>query len=1346
MAFAGLEILEWASIGWSIYSTVTREEEETSPTYSPDPLQNTKKQTLPIPVVYGHNRVAGNIIYQDVHYETQDEETVSSVDYQVALSEGPVNDVINVNAEEVPLKRVMTQQIRAEARYFGEDRKSFEITEDMVAESNIILKWEIEDKYAADAWINSPTTNKWRDCVGCGDSITITPDDDQYIGEWELVSLAIFFGKWVQVEIWKEVEPDGDVRLGNSVQTDHPINNIGQTFPYLAYVSINIDETDFQLINSPTVTSEVQGRLVEVWNGSEWVEKYSDNPAYILLDLITNNRYGMGLDKNNIELESFKSAADYCDELIPIGGPNVNDVEEKRFQLDTVIDKQASAKEQIDNILKTFRAHLVPREGKLALKIDGPDEKVQDFTEDNIVKESFGYNKLSKKEKPNKVIVEYIDPNENWSRNTVESTHQGDIKKTGQVREKKLSLFGIKRRTQAKREADFFKRQIWYCDTFASWQAGVDSIHCEIGDVVTVTHSLPGWVEKKFRIIDISEAEDEIMDITAQEYNESIYSDTDVEFDYPQRPELPNPNDPPPSVENLSLIEGNKVLGDGTWIPRIEISWDKPQNLFWERAIIYLSDDNGANWEEVKKVEGTKTRVEVDPATYKVRVQSENRLGIKENFGEANTGSITINGKDAPPSDVIFGACDFDEIIILRWQAVNDDDLKAYEVRTDKNWGDDDAGLVYKGNTLKTDYKPTQRQYTFFIKALDRSGNYSANYDEITLINSSPSAPNFSSDDITEFFEAIKIHTPTVSDATGYKVYITPSDGVGNATGDAEIIPTNTAQTITYNLDSVDSVLIKIGTYDNLTSIMNDENISAEIEASATQIGDIAQFAQDLRPPKVVDSKPNLPNEDYPVGSSIILSTSGKLYINENGEWVSKTDKADLAVDALTAGTVEAGAIGADEIATDALLARHFQAMELEAAIAKIKNAFIDDADILNVRANKIISDELLANLIVSRGSITIKGNEKEEVDSITMMGMGARKDGEITNEWNAWEMSADEGMQGYDSDGNRGVLLTKNGQILLRSFQEDIKADDSPAPNAEPNDFENYPGSGGTINWDQSGLKTIAPNGDYSILSGGNINFYKADHPNTPYKYISRVVRGSCPDGAYISLKNGTMTVDGNTYDITNDPNFDGVDGVPWDSAPKVLTSIKSLRSFSSQYSDKDQEYYCEATNVTKDGFKIRGYSRVPSSQYSQSGSWSGDEGDTVVSDYTNSDSATKIEIGIELYADYDDINVDERLVYDLDLYYEENGSWKHYDNYSGSTSWHISTIDDYIGPISISGLTADSYRFKLVINELTHQGYYNGSTHEITDEYKHAALKNFKYTAEEILENGEVTFIAIE
>lgn len=45
---------------------------------------------------------------------------------------------------------------------------------------------------------------------------------------------------------------------------------------------------------NPTVNCIVQGQLVKVWNGSDWVREYSENPAWIIRDFLTNKRYGKG--------------------------------------------------------------------------------------------------------------------------------------------------------------------------------------------------------------------------------------------------------------------------------------------------------------------------------------------------------------------------------------------------------------------------------------------------------------------------------------------------------------------------------------------------------------------------------------------------------------------------------------------------------------------------------------------------------------------------------------------------------------------------------------------------------------------------------------------------------------------------------------------------------------------------------------------------------------------------------------------------------------------------------------------------------------------------------------------
>lgn len=596
-----------------------------SQTYSFGPIRNTKSHEIPIPVVYGRNRVAGNIIYQKVTGEND-----RYMDIQVALSEGSVNAITDVRADE----------------------KSISVS-----------------KY-----------------------------------------------------------------LGTRTQSADSVNDQGQTFPYTAYISKTLDAEKLEISGTPTITSIIEGRTVEVWDGNQWVTQYSNNPAYCLLDFLTSSRYGLGIDKQYINLDTFKNVADYCNEQVD---------GENRFELNMVIDSRRSSLDIIQDMLSCFRSFLIYTDGELKLKVDAVEAPVQSFDMDNIVEDSFSYNKTGKDERYNQVIVNYTDPNEHWEKIGAQYSDDSDIEQR-EVVKKEIPLIGINRFSQAGREARFFQKKSKYCPTFSSWKAGIDSIHCEVGDVVTVSHDVPGWTSKEFRILQISEAENDEMEIVAQEYNEAIYSDDGVVEQITYDSDLPNPFEDPSNVTNLTAIEGGELIGDGTYTPAIEVSWTEPGGMFYKYANVYYKVSTDADWKFVGRTEEDSYTISpVGPETYDVKVISENRNGIKSDFGTAPVQTITINGDENPPADITFATCTFENNIVLQLNAIDDERLAGYEIRkNDSNWSSDDSDLVYRGNSITHIIEdPGSPSETFYAKAITNSGVYSANADSITLTNAVPPQP-----------------------------------------------------------------------------------------------------------------------------------------------------------------------------------------------------------------------------------------------------------------------------------------------------------------------------------------------------------------------------------------------------------------------------------------------------------------------------------------------------------------------------------------------------------------------------------------------------------------------------
>lgn len=633
---------------------------------------------------------------------------------------------------------------------------------------------------------------------------------------------------------------DHIVRLGTSNQTAVSWIHTGETWPNTAYIACRFQASE-DLTLTPTITCVVKGRKVRVWSGVQWATQYSNNPAWCILDLLTNTRYGVGIKERYIDLGSFRSEATYCDELVDDG----NGGQEPRFRLDYNVDFQRSSLDLIDEILSTFRGYILYSDGKLRLQIEKSQVPVQSFTMDNIVADSFSYSKASLKEIPNQIRVEWIDPESDWEQSDMVYDNEVDQEERGEVLENSITLYGVTRPGQAGREARWYHDSGYICNTFCEFRVGIDSLHCEVGDIVKVSHDVPGWVEKQFRILEIQEEENDEMVLRCREYNSAIYHDRGSVYTQGRATELPNPNRPPAPVENLIVVETNKQLGDGTWVPQVLLSWDAPVDAFFRAAHIYHSLDKGVTWQHVQRVvDSTDYLMDISLGENRFRVVSESSKGILGDPGASPVVTITVIGKNSPPPDVTWGECSFVDQVELRWNPVNVPDLQAYEVRTNTYWGSQD-GLIYRGNGLSHVMEPTQRSYTFHIKALDRSGNYSKNASVITLSLPAPQAPE--QPIVEAYFNALKIkvnplNSPSVK---GYYAYMTK----GGAT---DKIPVLAGGEIAYPAPTGTTVTIQVSAYD----VLGEGPKSEPLEATTTALtdGDIpddivgpSKLTEDLR-------------------------------------------------------------------------------------------------------------------------------------------------------------------------------------------------------------------------------------------------------------------------------------------------------------------------------------------------------------------------------------------------------------------------------------------------------------------------------------------------------------------
>jgi len=253
-------------------------------------------------------------------------------------------------------------------------------------------------------------------------------------------------------------------------------------------------------------------------------------------------------------------------------------------------------------------------------------------------------------------------------------------------------------------------------------------------------------VIKPFRVMNISRANDGECSILAIEYNESVYDDSGIV--------LPTNNYSAltytiPNITDLKLTERLVKLSDGTIENVIDVWFNRPSLVShyvrrYYKAKIYISDNGGESW--IERGETTDTHFSImgdiiDLLEYKVAVVSVGDIGDENPISASPQASITIIGKTALPSDISnFIINQVRDKLYFGWVNVSDIDLDSYEIRYGDSW---EAGYVI-ASRIKTnrliilDFRTGESQ-SFWIKAIDTSGNYSENATEaIITIDSIP--------------------------------------------------------------------------------------------------------------------------------------------------------------------------------------------------------------------------------------------------------------------------------------------------------------------------------------------------------------------------------------------------------------------------------------------------------------------------------------------------------------------------------------------------------------------------------------------------------------------------------
>lgn len=263
-------------------------------------------------------------------------------------------------------------------------------------------------------------------------------------------------------------------------------------YPNTALYGLKIVATENLQGSLPNVTVIVKGIKVRVGSFAA-SPTYSDNPAWCLMDFLTNTRYGMGLADSEIDLASFISFADYCDELVDVDEDNdsIVDYQEKRALLAYILDTDTDAPQVIDEILQGTRSSLIKTAGLWRVRVAQDSAPVQLITWAATVRDSVSLTYMKDTEDTNVLEARFPNDEDDFEQDVLTYPREEDWPQF--INKSSLEFRSFTRASQVERETAFnlvsrrFQKQV------LEFKMNIAGMVFEIMDVIRFSHPLAGY-------------------------------------------------------------------------------------------------------------------------------------------------------------------------------------------------------------------------------------------------------------------------------------------------------------------------------------------------------------------------------------------------------------------------------------------------------------------------------------------------------------------------------------------------------------------------------------------------------------------------------------------------------------------------------------------------------------------------------------------------------------------------------------------------------------------------------------------------------------------------------------
>ena len=227
----------------------------------------------------------------------------------------------------------------------------------------------------------------------------------------------------VDIRVKRITDDSGSARLSNKTFWQSYTEIIDEKFRYpnSALCFLKFDARQFRNIprrkylvrgikvrvphNATVDTTTHIGRITYsgLFNGTLGAATFTNDPSWLLFDLLTNTRYGAGIPESTLDVFDFYSISQYCNTLVPDGKGG----QEPRFSCNMVINTRKEVYSVIQELTNLFRGLSYYGAGSLVLNQDRPADSSYQIGPSNVVNGEFIYSGTALKTRHTCATVAY---------------------------------------------------------------------------------------------------------------------------------------------------------------------------------------------------------------------------------------------------------------------------------------------------------------------------------------------------------------------------------------------------------------------------------------------------------------------------------------------------------------------------------------------------------------------------------------------------------------------------------------------------------------------------------------------------------------------------------------------------------------------------------------------------------------------------------------------------------------------------------------------------------------------------------------------------------------------------